>query len=75
MIVGLISHAPGRKPSDLAVQAAQVDAMVREKLTGTEYIILCLEDCADWGHATTRKVVMQVWLLSDSNGPSSLQYM
>ena len=34
--------------------------MVREKLAGREYIILCLEDCSDWGHATTRKVVMQV---------------
>ena len=55
----------------------QVDNMVREKLAGKEYIILCLEDCADWGHATTRKVVMQVscwgalWLRDESTVASA----
>lgn len=57
---GLISAAPGKKNNTLQVAARQVEAMVVEKMSQPEYIILCLEDSSDWNNATTRRTVMQV---------------
>lgn len=57
---GLISAAPGKKNSALQIAARQVEAMVVEKMSQPEYIILCLEDSSDWNNATTRRTVMQV---------------
>lgn len=63
---GLISAAPGKKNSALQVAARQVEAMVVEKMSQLEYIILCLEDSSDWNNATTRRTVMQVSKSRDS---------
>ncbi|QDZ22638.1 dynamin-like protein [Chloropicon primus] len=57
---GLISAAPGRRNSSQQQAQRQVEALVRSKMEQREYIVLCLEDTADWGNATTRKFVMQV---------------
>ena len=57
---GLISAAPGRRNASQQQAARQVEALVRSKMEQREYIVLCLEDTADWGNATTRKFVMQV---------------
>ena len=57
---GLISAAPGRRNASQQQAQKQVEALVRSKMEQREYIVLCLEDTADWGNATTRKFVMQV---------------
>mmetsp|Transcript_3618 Transcript_3618/g.13104 ORF Transcript_3618/g.13104 Transcript_3618/m.13104 type:complete len:836 (-) Transcript_3618:783-3290(-) len=57
---GLISAAPGRRNASQQQAQRQVEALVRSKMEQREYIVLCLEDTADWGNATTRKFVMQV---------------
>ena len=57
---GLISAAPGRRNAAQQQAQRQVEALVRSKMEQREYIVLCLEDTADWGNATTRKFVMQV---------------
>jgi len=57
---GLISAAPGKRNQALQTAARQVEAMVQQKMSQQEYIILCLEDSSDWNNATTRRTVMQV---------------
>lgn len=59
---GLIAAAPGRKNQSLQAQGRAVEALVRTKMQHKEFFILCLEDCSDWSNATTRSVVMQVFL-------------
>eukprot|EP00775_Hariotina_reticulata_P003076 gene3076-3355_t len=57
---GLIAAAPGKRNQALQTAARQVEAMVQQKMSQQEYIILCLEDSSDWNNATTRRTVMQV---------------
>lgn len=63
---GLISAAPGKKNGALQEAARQVEAMVIQKMSQPEYIIMCLEDSSDWNNATTRRIVMQVGSISQS---------
>jgi len=56
----LIHAAPGRKNSGQQAAQRRVERLVKAKMMQPEFIILCLEDNADWGNATTRSFVMQV---------------
>jgi len=62
---GLLSPPPvGRRANPQQQQAIQasreVEDLVLAKISRPEYIILCLEDTADWHTATTRRIAMQV---------------
>lgn len=57
---GLIHAAPGRKNAGQQAAQRRVERLVKAKMMQPEFIILCLEDNADWGNATTRSFVMQV---------------
>ena len=57
---GLIQAAPGRKNAQAQAAQRQVERLVKMKMMQPEFIILCLEDNADWGNAATRSFVMQV---------------
>lgn len=58
-------HAPkGRQltpqQTALARAAREAEQLVLSKIRCQDYIILCVEDTADWKHATTRNIVTQV---------------
>jgi len=57
---GLIHAAPGRKNAGQQAAQRRVERLVKAKMMQPEFIILCLEDNADWDNATTRSFVMQV---------------
>ncbi len=57
---GLISAAPNKKNGSLQAASRAVEALVRQKMEHKDYIILCLEDQADWSNASTRRLVMSI---------------
>jgi hypothetical protein len=60
--IGLISALPGKANAGLQAASRTIEAMVAAKASHPELILLCLEDCNDWTHATTRRLAMQVCL-------------
>ncbi len=58
--IGLISALPGKANAGLQAASRTIEAMVAAKASHPELILLCLEDCNDWTHATTRRLAMQV---------------
>jgi hypothetical protein len=56
---GLIRAPPGKAAAGLQAASRTIEAMVAAKAAAPELILLCLEDCNDWTHATTRQLVMQ----------------